>query len=88
MIKTYFSQLETILNEFPAVRSYDLRGNIPAFLTITDGKVHDVKAAPLIPIEPAGIYVVDRAYIDFDWLRAIDETDAFFATRHKGQVCS
>ena len=37
----------------------DLRGNIPAFLTITDGKVHDVKAAPLIPIEPDGIYVVD-----------------------------
>lgn len=64
----------------------DLRGNIPAFLTITDGKVHDVKAAPLIPIEPAGIYVVDRAYIDFDWLRAIDETDAFFVTRLKTSI--
>lgn len=36
----------------------DLRGNIPAFLTITDGKVHDVKAAPQVPIEPQGIYVV------------------------------
>ena len=64
----------------------DLRGNIPAFLTITDGKVHDVKAAPLIPIEPAGIYVVDRAYIDFDWLRAIDETHAFFVTRLKRSI--
>jgi len=64
----------------------DLRGNIPAFLTITDGKVHDVKAAPLIPIEPAGIYVVDRAYIDFDWLRAIDETDAFYVTRLKRSI--
>jgi hypothetical protein len=64
----------------------DLRGNIPAFLTITDGKVHDVKAAPLIPIEPAGIYVVDRAYIDFDWLRAIEETDAFFVTRLKRSI--
>ena len=64
----------------------DLRGNIPAFLTITDGKVHDVKAAPLIPIEPAGIYLVDRAYIDFDWLRAIDETDAFFVTRLKRSI--
>ena len=64
----------------------DLRGNIPAFLTITDGKVHDVKAAPLIPIEPEGIYVVDRAYIDFDWLRAIDETDAFFVTRLKKSI--
>ena len=64
----------------------DLRGNIPAFLTITDGKVHDVKAAPQIPIEPAGIYVVDRAYIDFDWLRAIEETDAFFVTRLKRSI--
>jgi len=64
----------------------DLRGNIPAFLIITDGKVHDVKAAPLIQIEPAGIYLVDRAYIDFDWLRAIDETDAFFVTRLKRSI--
>jgi hypothetical protein len=64
----------------------DLRGNIPAFLTISDGKVHDVKAAPLIPIEPSGIYVVDRAYIDFDWLRAIDETHAFFVTRLKRSI--
>lgn len=64
----------------------DLRGNIPAFLTITDGKVHDVKAAPQIPVEPAGIYVVDRAYIDFDWLRSIDETDAFFVTRLKRSI--
>lgn len=64
----------------------DLRGNIPAFLTITDGKVHDVKAAPLVPIEPAGIYVVDRAYIDFDWLRGIDETGAFFVTRLKRSI--
>jgi len=36
----------------------DLRGNIPAFLTITDGKLHDVKAAPLIQIEADGIYVI------------------------------
>ena len=64
----------------------DLRSNIPAFLIITDGKVHDVKAAPLIQIEPAGIYLVDRAYIDFDWLRAIDETDAFFVTRLKRSI--
>ena len=64
----------------------DLRGNIPAFLTITDGKVHDVKAAPQIPIEPAGIYVVDRAYIDFDWLRTIDQTGAFFVTRLKRSI--
>jgi hypothetical protein len=49
----------------------DLRGNIPAFLTITDGKVHDIKAAPQVPIEAEGIYVVDRGYVDFAWLWSI-----------------
>ena len=61
----------------------DLRGNIPAFLTITDGKVHDVKAAPLVPIEPEGIYVVDRGYVDFAWLWSVHQTGAFFVTRLK-----
>ena len=64
----------------------DLRGNIPAFLYITDGKVHDVKAAPHIQIEPQGIYVVDRAYVDFAWLWSIQETDAFFVTRLKTSI--
>lgn len=61
----------------------DLKGNLPAFATITDGKVHDVKAAPLIPIETEGIYVVDRAYVDFEWLWSIDRSNAFFVTRLK-----
>ena len=61
----------------------DLKGNLPAFATITDGKVHDVKAAPLIPIEAEGIYVVDRAYVDFEWLWSIDQSNAFFVTRLK-----
>jgi hypothetical protein len=43
----------------------DLRGNIPVFLTITDGKVHDLKAAPQVPIEADGIYVVSRGYVDW-----------------------
>lgn len=64
----------------------DLRGNIPAFLTITDGKVHDVKAAPLIPIEPDGIYVVDRGYVDFSWLWSIQQANAFFVTRLKTSI--
>jgi len=64
----------------------DLRGNIPAFLYITDGKVHDVKAAPQVPIEPEGIYVVDRAYVDFSWLWAIHQTGAFFVTRLKRSI--
>jgi len=61
----------------------DLRGNIPAFLYITDGKVHDVKAAPQVPIEPEGIYVVDRAYVDFSWLWSIHQRGAYFVTRLK-----
>lgn len=64
----------------------DLRGNIPAFLYITDGKVHDVKAAPQIQIEPQGIYLVDRGYIDFSWLWSIEETKAFFVTRLKTSI--
>lgn len=64
----------------------DLRGNIPAFLYITDGKVHDVKAAPQIRIEPQGIYLVDRGYVDFAWLWSIEETDAFFVTRLKTSI--
>ena len=64
----------------------DLRGNIPAFLTITDGKVHDVKAAPQVPIEPDGIYVVDRGYMDFTWLWSIHQADAFFVTRLKKSI--
>lgn len=64
----------------------DLRGNIPAFLTITDGKVADIKATPHIAIEPQGIYVVDRAYTDFQWLFNIDQAEAFFVTRLKKSI--
>ena len=64
----------------------DLRGNIPAFLTITDGKVHDIKAAPQVPIEAEGIYVVDRGYVDFAWLWSIHQTRAFFVTRLKTPI--
>ena len=64
----------------------DLRGNIPAFLYITDGKVHDVKAVSQVPIEPEGIYVVDRAYVDFSLLWSINQAGAFFVTRLKKSI--
>ena len=64
----------------------DLRGNIPAFLTITDGKTHDVKAAPQVPLEKEGIYVVDRGYVDFTWLWSINQAEAFFVTRLKENI--
>jgi len=64
----------------------DLRGNIPAFMHITDGKVHDIKATPHIPIEAGGIYVVDRAYVDFKWLWSINQEKAFYVTRLKRSI--
>jgi len=64
----------------------DLRGNIPAFLTITDGKVHDVRAAPHVPIEPEGIYVVDRGYTDFAWWWSIEQAGAYFVSRLKRSI--
>ena len=64
----------------------DLRGNIPVFLMITDGKTHDVKIAPQVPIESDGIYLMDRAYIDFSWLWSIDQAGAFFVSRLKKSI--
>jgi len=64
----------------------DLRGNIPSFLTITDGKTHDVKAAPLVPLEPESIYVVDRGYVDFSWLWSVEQREAYFVTRLKDNI--
>ena len=64
----------------------DLRGNLPTFLMITDGKVHDVKAAPNVPIEADGIYLIDRGYVDFVWLASIHKQKAFFVTRLKDNI--
>lgn len=55
-------------------------------MSITDGKVHDVKVAPLVPIEHDSIYVVDRGYVDFAWLSNIDKATAFFVTRLKKTI--
>jgi hypothetical protein len=62
----------------------DLRGNIPAFYTLL--RVHDVKTAPQIQIEPQRIYLVDRGYVDFSWLWSIEQTKAFFVTRLKTSI--
>ena len=64
----------------------DLRGNIPAFLAITDGKVHDVKAAPLVPLEKGSIYVADRGYLDFTWLWSIEKSEGYFVIRLKRNI--
>ena len=61
----------------------DLRGNIPSFISITDGKVHDVNILDEIIPEPAAFYILDRAYIYFARLFTLNQCLAFFVTRAK-----
>jgi len=59
----------------------DLRGPIPSFVEITDGKVHDVNILDEIIPEPAAYYILDRAYLDFKRLYLLHLFQAFFVTR-------
>ncbi len=61
----------------------DLRGNIPTFISITDGKVHDVNILDELVPEPAAFYVMDRAYLDFNRLYTMNQCLAFFVIRSK-----
>jgi hypothetical protein len=61
----------------------DLRGNIPAFLHITDGKTHEVNVLDLLAFEAGAFYVMDRGYLDFGRLFTLHQTAAFFITRAK-----
>jgi len=61
----------------------DLRGNIPTFIYISDGKYHDVNALDEIEIIPNAIYVMDKAYVDFKRLYTLNEVDSFFVVRAK-----
>jgi len=64
----------------------DLHGNIPTFIHITDGKVHDVNVLDLILPEAGAIYVMDRGYIDFERLYRFTLESAFFVVRTKSNV--
>jgi hypothetical protein len=64
----------------------DLRGNIPSFIHISEGKLHDVHALDLLIPEPGAIYVMDRGYMDFGRLRSLHEAGAFFVTRAKSNL--
>ena len=64
----------------------DLRGNIPSFIHISEGKLHDVHALDLLIPEPSAIYVMDRGYMDFGRLHALHEAGAFFVTRAKSNL--
>lgn len=61
----------------------DLRGNIPVFLSITTGKVHDVNILDQIIFEAGAFYIVDKGYYDFERLYLIDREKAFFVIRAK-----
>ena len=61
----------------------DLRGSIPTFLHISDGKLHDVNVLDILPIEAGAFYVMDRGYVDFTRLYAMHQAGAFFVTRAK-----
>jgi len=64
----------------------DLRGNIPTFIHISDGKLNDVRALDVLPIEAGAYYIMDRAYLDFKRLYAMDTQGAFFITRSKSNT--
>ena len=61
----------------------DLRGNIPAFIHISDGKTHEINVLDILSIEAGAFYVMDRGYLDFSRLFALHQAGAFFVTRAK-----
>jgi len=61
----------------------DLRGNIPSFIHITDGSVHDVNVLDLLTPEAGAFYLLDRGYVDFQRLCHLHQSQAFFITRAK-----
>ena len=64
----------------------DLRGDIPTFIWITDGKVHDVNVLDHLVPEPGAIYIMDRAYLDFQRLYQMNQYSAIFVTRSKSNT--
>ena len=64
----------------------DLRGNIPNFVHISNGKLHDVHALDLLLPEAGAIYVMDRGYVDFARLYVLHQAGAFFVTRAKSNL--
>ena len=66
----------------------DLRGAIPAFIHISDGKLHDVNVLDMLTFEPGAFYVMDRGYVDFARLYTLHQTGSFFVTRAKSPMAA
>lgn len=64
----------------------DLRGSIPTFIHISDGKLHEVKTLDIIPFEPSAFYIMDRGYLDFARLYSLAQALAFFLIRAKSNL--
>jgi len=64
----------------------DLRGAIPAFIYLSDGKTHDTKVLDMLVFEPGAFYVMDRGYMDFKRLYRLHQAGAFFVTRAKNNL--
>jgi hypothetical protein len=64
----------------------DLRGNIPSFIHISNGKMGDVRALDILTFEPGAIYVMDRGYLDFARLYVLHQSPAFFVIRPKSNT--
>lgn len=64
----------------------DLRGNIPSFIHISDGRCHDAKVLDQLLPEPGAFYVLDRGYIDFARFHRLHLAGAFFVTRAKSNL--
>jgi hypothetical protein len=65
----------------------DLRGSIPSFISITHGKVHEVNILDELIPEAGAIYIMDRAYLDFERLYTLHQNSAFFIVREKSNAC-
>ena len=64
----------------------DLRGNIPTFIHISDGKVHEVNILDQLLPEPGAFYIMDRGFLDFERLYRFHEAGSFFVTRGKSNL--
>ena len=64
----------------------DLRGNIPSFIHISDGKLHEVNVPDLIPLEAGAFYIMDRGFLNFSRLHAVTQASAFFVIRAKSNL--
>ncbi len=64
----------------------DLRGNIPSFIHISDGKLHDVNVLDILLPEPGAFYVMDRGYLDYERLYFLDQASAYFVIRAKSNL--